>query len=74
MSNSNIIHQFFVCKIEIPKMLKGNILKMWFYLNLEQYLPHAADVTCDDCAETSAVLRSKNKMGLWEQQALSERS
>lgn len=55
-------------------MLKGNILKMWVYLNLEQYLPHAADVTCDDCAETSAVLRSKNKMGLWDQQALSERS
>lgn len=57
-------------------MLKGNIFKMWVYLNLEQYLPHAADhhITCDDCAETSAVLRSKNKMGLWEQQALSERS
>lgn len=44
-------------------MLKGNIFKMWFYLNLEHYLPHAADVTCDDWAETSAVLRSKNKMG-----------
>lgn len=33
---------------------------MWFYLKLEQYLPHAADVTCDDCAETSVLLRSKN--------------
>lgn len=47
---------------------------MLFYLNLEQYLPHAADVTCDDCAETSAVLRSKTKMRLCEQQAVSERS
>lgn len=55
-------------------MLKGKILKMWFYLNLEQYLPHAADVTCDDCAEISAVLRPQIKMGLWEQQAISQRS
>lgn len=31
-------------------MTKENILKMWFHLNWEQYIPHAADVTCDDSA------------------------
>lgn len=31
-------------------MPRENILKMWFHLNLEQYIPHAADVACDASA------------------------
>lgn len=47
---------------------------MWFHCNLEQYIPHAADVTCDDSAQTLAMLRSHNIIGLWEKQAMSKRS